>query len=138
MPIIIRESSVAPRLIGTAAATLALLLTAALVIFAPWQLPHRIEDSWDLPIDLEFPEIAQRIFRKIDRRAPEIDPVRPAPDTSPEVRRAKSRPELLDNAEGPKARSLDDRPFQPTDPTGIDRAPPSNRPADICWRSQEV
>ena len=131
MPIILRESRAAPRLIGTAAAALTLLLSAALVLFAPWQLPRRLEDSWELPIDLEFPEIAQRIFRKIERRAPELDPVRPTPDTSPEVQRAESSTELLQNTEGPQTRSLDDSAQLPTDPTGIDRASSSPPNADI-------
>ncbi len=130
MPILLRPSPTAPRLIGACAAALVLAAAALVVLLAPWRLPRRVEDAWRLPVELEFPEIAQRIFRKIERHAPRVDPEPPASDAPTDIDRPETRAELLERAAATEPRRLDERAPAPV-ATALERPATPPRPGEI-------
>lgn len=134
MPILIPDSRTSFRTIGGAAAISAILALWLFVRLSPWRLPPRADDEWEILLDIEFPELAERVFRKIQPRPIAIERPEIARDPQAAIQRDQKVAEFVDRGggDGVRPEQLDER--RQDDNSGViapSRPTSTGRPADF-------
>jgi hypothetical protein len=109
VPILIPDSRRRFSTIGGTAAIIVLALIALLVRFSSWRLPARTDREWEILTDVEFPQIAERVFRKIEVQHISIEHPELSNEPSGRTMRSESVAKLVTREEHIRNERFDER-----------------------------